>query len=163
VVVDDVATLGPGAESPILLLSNLSPLLSVPLIGSLFAPYGRLRVNLLLSVRHQLAALLRFESVQCARNAYQALNGMQVQIDVQRPLPAHMQSPGAPLQHASDPPVFLPLQLSFVAYHANGAPDVRMAPQVSIRAVTQPEAYAPGHAYAAAQPGHASAPGGMAV
>jgi hypothetical protein len=70
-----------GFASSVLVLTDIPPLLTAYAIGQLFAVYGKLRVNVVLSQTTRLTAVLQFAEGGCGHFAHSALNGSILELD----------------------------------------------------------------------------------
>lgn len=71
-----------GCVTRSLLLTHLPPIMSAPLIGSLFCRFGRVRIHMLLTLQQGLVALMTYTQHEEAMNAAKEMNGARVQLEV---------------------------------------------------------------------------------
>src|SRR4051794_39276965 len=81
-LVDEVRCMRTPRSSSNLLVSDLPTLMTAPVIGWLFSPYGKLTVNMLYTTRQGLVALIQFENESSAIIAHKMLNNMKIQMEV---------------------------------------------------------------------------------
>lgn len=90
-LLDDLLSLesvGGAATSSTLLLRRLPAHVTAELLGSVFCQFGRLRVHLVLLVRHGLTGVLQYTSAEAATAALQAMRGRAYDLEVRRGTPA---------------------------------------------------------------------------
>lgn len=86
-LLDDLLSLDSDTGSSTLLLQRLPAYVTAELLGSVFCQFGRLRVHLVLLVRHGLTAVLQYTSVEAATTALQSMRGRSFEIEVRRGTP----------------------------------------------------------------------------
>src|SRR4051812_12563150 len=79
VMIDEIGCLSLGSESSNLLLIHIPTTLTSQSLGQLFAQYGRLKINVLLTKKYDLCALIQFDELTSARNAYHIFQHMAIE------------------------------------------------------------------------------------